>query len=65
MEEMPELDMDILTVTLHRLSGQVEVDYQGMNYLEAIGVLTVALNQVQDTPYDNIYSGDIDDDEDL
>lgn len=55
---MPELEIEVLTVTLNRQTGAVDVDYQGMNYLEAIGVLTVALNQVQDTPYFADWSDD-------
>lgn len=52
MEEMPELHIEVLTVTLDRMSGHVAVDYAGMNYLEAIGVLTVALNLIQDVPFE-------------
>lgn len=63
MEEMPELMMDVLTVTLDRITGRVEVDHQGLNYLEAIGMLTVALNLVQDTPLDYEYSDMEEDDE--
>lgn len=50
--ELPDLDMDVISVTLDRISGRVAVNYEGMNYLEAIGVLTVALNQVQETPFE-------------
>lgn len=50
MDEMPEISLEIMSITLDRTTGAVEVDYQGMNYLEAIGVLTVALNQIQDEP---------------
>lgn len=60
---MPELMMDVLTVTLDRITGRVEVDHQGLNYLEAIGMLTVALNLVQDTPLDYEYSDMEEDDE--
>ena len=63
MEEMPDLQMDIITITLDRMSGRVEVDHQGFNYLEAIGALTVALNQVQDTPFELEYSGEDEDDD--
>lgn len=47
-EELPELDLAILTVVLNRTTGEVEVNYEGMNYLEAIGLLVVGRNQVQD-----------------
>lgn len=50
MEEMPDLDIAYVTLRLDRQTGRVEVDYQGMNYLEAIGVITVGLHQVEDTP---------------
>lgn len=63
MDEMPELLLDILTITLDRQTGRVVVDHQGMNYLEAIGVLTVALNQIQDTPFELELSDMEDDDE--
>lgn len=62
---MPDLQMDIITITLDRMSGRVEVDHQGMNYLEAIGALTVALNMVQDTPFELEYEGAEDPDEDF
>lgn len=55
------LDIDVLTITLNRTTGQVEVDHQGLNYLEAIGMLTVALNMVQDTPFELQYSEGDDD----
>lgn len=59
------LDIEVLTITLNRTTGAVEVNHEGMNYLEAIGVLTVALNQVQDTPFDLAYHSEDDDDEDF
>lgn len=52
LTDMPELLMEVLTVTLDRQTGKVDVDYQGMNYLEAIGCLTVALNKLQETPFE-------------
>lgn len=61
MEELPELDMAILTVVLDRMTGEVEVNYEGMNYLEAIGILSVALNQVQDEPLEEWDDEDEDD----
>lgn len=63
-DEMPDLMMEVMTVTLDRVTGRVEVDYQGMNYLEAIGALTVALNIVQDTPYELEFEGADDDEAD-
>lgn len=63
MEEMPELDIDVITVILHRQTGQVEVNHDGMNYLEAIGVMTVALHKVEDDNHP-IYTDWSDDDED-
>ena len=62
MDEMPDLQVDILTVTLDRVTGKVEVDFQGLNYLEAIGILTVALNQVQDEPFALEYESENDED---
>lgn len=50
-EELPELDIAVISVTLDRMTGEIEVNHEGMNYLEAIGVLTVALNQIQDEPF--------------
>ena len=50
-EELPELELSIITIVLNRDTGEVEVNHEGMNYLEAIGVLTVALNQIQDEPF--------------
>lgn len=63
MEGMPDLQIDVLAVTLDRVTGRVELDYQGINYLEAIGMLTVALNQIQEVPFDldNEYMEDEDD----
>ena len=52
MEEMPELDIEVISVTLDRTTGRVDLNHEGMNYLEAIGVLTVALNQLQETPFE-------------
>lgn len=52
MSGMPELDVAVITLVLDRKSGRVEVNYDGMNYLEAIGVLTVGLNQVKETPFE-------------
>ncbi len=65
MTEMPELDIEVITVTLDRMSGLVSLDYSGMNYLEAIGVLTVALNQIQEVPFDLEYESEYEDDEEL
>jgi hypothetical protein len=61
-EEMPDLLIEVLTITLDRQSGRVSVDYQGMNYLEAIGLLTVALNQIQEVPFEIEMEYDEDDD---
>lgn len=63
MDEMPDLQVDILTVTLDRVTGKVEVDFQGLNYLEAIGILTVALNQVQDEPFALEYESENDEED--
>ena len=63
MDEMPDLQVDILTVTLDRVTGRVEVDFQGLNYLEAIGMLTVALNQVQDEPFALEYESENDEED--
>lgn len=61
-EELPELDISVISIVLHRETGEVEVNYEGMNYLEAIGVLTVALNQVQEDPLFADWSDDDDED---
>lgn len=61
-EELPELELSIITIVLNRDTGEVEVNHEGMNYLEAIGVLTVALNQVQDEPLFVDWSEDDDED---
>lgn len=61
-DEMPEFDFDVISITLHRATGRVELNHEGMNYLEAIGVLTVAMNQLQDQPFDD-YDEEYDDDE--
>ncbi len=50
-EELPEVYMSVCTVVLDRMTGQVEVNYEGMNYLEAIGILVVARNQVEETAF--------------
>lgn len=61
-EELPELDISIISIVLHRETGEVEVNYEGMNYLEAIGILTVALNQVQEDPLFADWSDEDDED---
>lgn len=63
-EQLPDLQMDIITITLDRDTGRVEVDYQGMNYLEAIGCLTVALTQVQEIPFEMDFEDWSDDESD-
>ena len=60
---MPDLQVEVLTVTLDRVTGKVEVDFQGLNYLEAIGILTVALNQVQDEPFALEYESENDEED--
>lgn len=55
MDEMPDLDIEVISITLDRTTGRVELNHDGVNYLEAIGVLTVALNQLQETPFDLEY----------
>ncbi len=52
MEGFEGLDIEVISITLDRGTGRVELNHEGMNYLEAIGVLTVALNQLQETPFD-------------
>lgn len=63
--EFPDLGIEVISVTLDRVTGRVELNHEGMNYLEAIGVLTVALNQLQETPFDLEYDdeSEYDDDE--
>lgn len=62
-EAMDDLQVEVMTITLDRVTGGVGYDHTGLNYLEAIGMLTVALNMLQDEPF-NLYNGDDDDDED-
>lgn len=61
---MPDLDMAIISITLDRTTGRVELNHEGMNYLEAIGCLTVAQNQLQETPFELEYEGADDDESD-
>jgi hypothetical protein len=63
-DAMDDLQMEVITITLDRTTGRVGIDHEGVNYLEAIGMLTVGLNLLQDQPFDYDY-GDDDDDEDL
>jgi hypothetical protein len=64
MEEMPYLDLAVISVTLDRATGRVDLNHEGMNYLEAIGCLTVALNQIQETPFEIEFDDWSEDEED-
>lgn len=61
MTENP-LNISILTVVYDRDTGQVEVNWDGMNYLEAIGALTVAMNEVQESPFFDAFESEDDED---
>lgn len=58
--EMPYLNLGILSITFDRDTDEVEVHFDGVNYLEALSLLTIAKNQIMDTPYE----GEEDEDED-
>ena len=64
-EAMDDLQLEVITVTFDRVTGSVGFDHTGLNYLEAIGALTVALNMIQDEPFDLADEDGDDDNEDL
>lgn len=64
-DSMPETGVEVLAVTFNRNNGEVNVDYTGLNYLEAMSLLRIAFNQINEDTYFGSFAEEGVDDEDF